>query len=60
MNYININCEIDWYIVPKYTPVYVRNKNTNWIESQLIGMHDKKYETFKGRTWDEIKLRYDK
>lgn len=60
VDYINNNCEIDWDGVPKYTPVYTRNKNTYWIESQFIGVYNNKYKTFKARIWDEIKLRYDK
>lgn len=60
VNYININCEIDWNRVPKHTPIYVRNENDYWIPELFMRVHDKKYETFNGRTWDEIKLRYDK
>lgn len=60
VNYININCEIDWDRVPKHTPIYVRNENDYWIPELFMRVHDKKYETFNGRTWDEIKLRYDK
>lgn len=59
VDYINNNCEIDWNDIPKYTPVYVRNKNNDWIEEQFIKIEDGKYRTFKGCLWEEIKLRYD-
>ena len=60
VDYINYNCEIDWNCVPKYIPVYVRNKNNDWIEEHFIKIEDGKYRTFKGCLWEEIKLRYDK
>lgn len=37
VDYINNNYAIDWYGVPKYTPVYVRNKNDDdWIDDKII------------------------